>query len=279
MRTLFVAAPFRRRGLSSWVKPLPPPPQQQQQNAAAVSTGKNLNACPWPGNPDYFTLRYADGNGLVTGSPVTKAEIQTMASQDNVSYPASCPPLNADATLSVPCNDGPDKQGYYDLLNNRFLLEQAGQNPNPHPLCPAPTTPTTPPAATTPPPATTTPPVTTTPATTPPEATTTPPPPTGVPMPTGPGSAPIGIQVQAFTPQGMGPIPVQNLPPGGGAWPAGYPVPIPVARPPAAPAAPAAPPPTAGIPAPIAAPPKTDLSAPLGIGAVVLGGVALALFG
>ncbi|HXU30318.1 MAG TPA: hypothetical protein VN851_07065 [Thermoanaerobaculia bacterium] len=83
------------------------------------------------------------------------------------------------------------------------------------------------------------------------------------------GTVPLRLDVQAFTPQyqqGMGPMPVQNLPAPGQK---------PVAAPPAAPA------PVQSTPKAeqLITPPAKDLSAPLGIGAVVLGGIALAIFG
>src|SRR6185295_14473230 len=133
MRTLFRIAPFGRSyRLGAWVQDLPPPP---------TAAAGGLNACPIPGHPDYFSLRFADGdsaNGLVVSSPLTRAEIENAAAGRPVAYPGGCPPLAADVRLYIECNDGPDKHGFYDIISNRFFLTQEGQYPSPHPLCPPP---------------------------------------------------------------------------------------------------------------------------------------------
>jgi len=291
MRTLFVSSPFgRRRGLFGWVEPIEPPP-------APATSG--MNACPIPGHPDYFTVRQADSNELVTGSPMTRDEI--MSAYGSVNYPGGCPPLASGTKLTVPCNTGPNMHGFYDIISGQVFLEQEGQFPQQHPLCPvsgasptpapapapAPTPAPAPAPAPTPAPApgpapapvpvpapTPSPTPTPQPAPVPQPVPASTPQPSGGPIPVAQppgapqdaGMVPTRIDVQAFTPgylapQGMRPMPVQNLPPA------------------AAPrTAPAALPPIPTPEVPVEAP-KQDLSAPLGIAAVVLGGVALAIFG
>lgn len=80
------------------------------------------------------------------------------------------------------------------------------------------------------------------------------------------GTVPLRLDVQAFTPQyqqRIGPMPVQNLPAPGPSRAAAAPPPVQLPPKPEKPIVPA----------------TKDLSAPLGIGAVVLGGLALAIFG
>lgn len=196
---------------------------------------QNLNACEIPEHPGWYVVQYADGpnaGGVVAAHPLSKAEVENITSGENVTWINTCT-FNKNEPLLMTCNTGPNTKSGIDLWSGNKFGESEGQVPQPHALCPA--------AASAPAPA----------------------PP--APEPQGVQPIPISVDIQAFTPQGTGPIPAQPLP-------QLQPPPQPMSQP-----EPAVP--QVKWIAPKPAEKTLDTGSALGIGAVVIAAIATAFFG
>jgi hypothetical protein len=223
-------------------------------------SGDRLKACELPGHPGWYLLRYDSGpsaGGLVSSSPLSKAEVEKIAGTTPFSWTTDCP-IKPDERIWILCNTSPTTMAFVDAITGEKRLEQAGQAPSPHSLCPAPSQQTDQQPA----------PTTAAPTPTPAPMPTPAPAPVSAPAPEGP--VPISIDIQAYTPGGTGPIPTQPLM-----------QPQPIMAPKAAQSV--VQPPVK--PLPVAAAPKEPESKPLetgsaiGIGLVALTAIAAAIFG
>jgi hypothetical protein len=102
-------------------------------------SGDRLKACELPGHPGWYLLRYDSGpsaGGLVSSSPLSKAEVEKIAGTTPFSWTTDCP-IKPDERIWILCNTSPTTMAFVDAITGEKRLEQEGQGQQ-HPLCPAP---------------------------------------------------------------------------------------------------------------------------------------------